>query len=79
MINGLHNCYQLRKKFLKGLIAILKLMFERHSLIFLKPSLRFGTKKSLKTYGVDGNILKLLENFLYGRQQKVVLNAPTSP
>ena len=32
----------------------------------------------LKTYGVDGNLLKLLENYLTDRQQRVVLNAQTS-
>ena len=28
----------------------------------------------LKTYGVEGNLLKLLENYLTDRQQGVVLN-----
>ena len=28
----------------------------------------------LKTYGVEGNLLKLLENYLTDRQQRVVLN-----
>ena len=32
----------------------------------------------LKTYGVEGNLLKLLENYLTDRQQKVVLNGRTS-
>ena len=28
----------------------------------------------LKSYGVDGSLLKLMENYLTGRQQRVVLN-----
>ena len=32
----------------------------------------------LKTYGVAGNLLKLLENYLTDRQQRVVLNGQTS-
>ena len=32
----------------------------------------------LKTYGVEGNLLKLLENYLTDRQQKVVLNGRAS-
>ena len=32
----------------------------------------------LKPYGVDGSLLKLMENFLIGRQQKVVLNVQSS-
>ena len=32
----------------------------------------------LKTYVVDGNLLKALENFLIGSQQRVVLNGQTS-
>ena len=32
----------------------------------------------LKTYGVKGNLLKLLENYLTDRQQRVVLNGRTS-
>ena len=32
----------------------------------------------LKTYGVEGNLLKLLENYLTDRQQKFVLNGQTS-
>ena len=32
----------------------------------------------LKTYGAEGNLLKLLENYLTDRQQKVVLNGRTS-
>ena len=32
----------------------------------------------LKTYGVEGNLLKLLENYLTDRQQRVVLNGQTS-
>ena len=31
----------------------------------------------LKTYGVEGNLLKLLENYLTDRQQRVVLNGQT--
>ena len=33
----------------------------------------------LKTYGVDGNLLKPLENYLTGHQRKIVLNDQTSP
>ena len=33
----------------------------------------------LKAYGVDGNLLRLLENYLRRRQQRVVLNGQTSP
>ena len=32
----------------------------------------------LKTYGIDGKLLKLLENYLTDRQQRVVLNGQTS-
>ena len=32
----------------------------------------------LKSYGVDGSLLKLMENYLTGRQQRVVLNGQTS-
>ena len=32
----------------------------------------------LKTYGIDGKLLKLLENYLVDRQQRVVLNGWTS-
>ena len=32
----------------------------------------------LKTYGVEGNLLKLLENYLTDRQQRVALNGRTS-
>ena len=32
----------------------------------------------LKTYSVDGNLLKLLENYLTGCKQRVVLNGQTS-
>ena len=33
----------------------------------------------LKLYGVDGNLSKLLENYLTSRLQRVVLNGQTSP
>ena len=32
----------------------------------------------LKTYGVDGKLLKLLENYLTDHQQRVVLNGQMS-
>ena len=32
----------------------------------------------LKTYGIDGNLLKLLENYVNDRQQRFVLNGRTS-
>ena len=32
----------------------------------------------LKSYGVDGSLLKLMENYLTGRQQRVTLNGQTS-
>ena len=32
----------------------------------------------LKSYGVDGSLLKLMENYLTGRQQRVILNGQTS-
>ena len=32
----------------------------------------------LKTYGVEGNLLKLIKNYLTDRQQMVVLNGQTS-
>ena len=32
----------------------------------------------LKSYGVDVSLLKLIENYLTGRQQRVVLNGQTS-
>ena len=32
----------------------------------------------LKTYGIDGNLLKLLESCLTDRQYRVVLNGQTS-
>ena len=32
----------------------------------------------LKTYGAEGNLLKLLENYITDRQQRVVLNGRTS-
>ena len=31
----------------------------------------------LKSYGVDGSFLKLMENYLKGRQQRVILNCQT--
>ena len=31
----------------------------------------------LKTYRVEGNLIKLLENYLTDRQQRVVLNGQT--
>ena len=37
-----------------------------------------GLVFKLKTYGVEGNLLKLLENYLTDRQQRVVLNGRTS-
>ena len=37
-----------------------------------------GVIFKLKTYGVEGNLLKLLENYLADRQQRVVLNGRTS-
>ena len=42
---------------------------------------KFGHKgliSKLKSYGVDGSILKLMENYLTGCQQRVVLNGQTS-
>ena len=33
-----------------------------------------GLIYKLKTYGVEGNLLKVLENYLTDRQQRVVLN-----
>ena len=32
----------------------------------------------LKTYDIDGKLLKVLENYLTDRQQRVVLNGQTS-
>ena len=32
----------------------------------------------LKSYGVDSSLLKSIENYLTGRQQRVVLNGETS-
>ena len=32
----------------------------------------------LKSYGVDGSLLKLMENYLTGRQQRVALNGQNS-
>ena len=37
-----------------------------------------GLILKLKSYDVDGSLLKLMENYLTGRQQKVVLNGQTS-
>ena len=37
-----------------------------------------GLVFKLKTYGVEGNLLKLLENYLTDRQQRVVLNGQAS-
>ena len=37
-----------------------------------------GLVFKLKTYGVEGNLLKLLENYLTDHQQRVVLNGRTS-
>ena len=37
-----------------------------------------GLIYKLKTYGIDGKLLKLLENYLTDRQQRVVLNGQTS-
>ena len=39
-----------------------------HSLIFLKLLIKFGTKIS---YGVDCDFLKLVENYLTGRHERV--------
>ena len=40
----------------------------------MKQVLPEGLILKLKTYGVEGNLLKLLENYLTDRQQRVVLN-----
>ena len=37
-----------------------------------------GLILKLKSYGVDGSLLKLMENYLTGRQQRVVLNGQNS-
>ena len=37
-----------------------------------------GLILKLKSYGVDGSLLKLMENYLTGRQQRVVLNGQIS-
>ena len=37
-----------------------------------------GLLFKLQSYGVDGNLLRLLKNYLAGRQQRVVLNGQTS-
>ena len=37
-----------------------------------------GLVFKLKAYGIEGNLLKLLENYVTDRQQKVALNGQTS-
>ena len=37
-----------------------------------------GLVYKLKSYGISGNLLKLIENYLTGRKQRVVLNRQTS-
>ena len=37
-----------------------------------------GLLFKLQSYGVEGNLLRLLKNYLTGRQQRVVLNGETS-
>ena len=37
-----------------------------------------GLTFKLKSYGVDGSLLKFMENYITGRQQRVVLNGQTS-
>ena len=37
-----------------------------------------GLLLKLKTYGVDGELLSLLEKYLENRKQRVVLNVQTS-
>ena len=37
-----------------------------------------GLLFKLQSYGVEGILLRLLKNYLTGRQQRVVLNGPTS-
>ena len=32
----------------------------------------------MQSYGVEGNLLRLLKNYLAGRQQRIVLNGQTS-
>ena len=39
---------------------------------------RKGLIFKLRSYGVDGSLLKLMENYLTGRQQRVLLNGQTS-
>ena len=50
-------------------------------MIFRNHLIKFGTKGllfKLKSYDVDGSLLKLMENYLTGRQQSVVLNGQIS-
>ena len=39
---------------------------------------RKGLTFKLKSYGVEGSLLKLMKNYLTGRQQRVALNGQTS-
>ena len=72
----LSDCYQLQMKSTTVLIEI------RHKIwgTFLYVSKAFdkvwhtGLKSTLKSYDVDGSLLKLKENYLTGLQQRVVLN-----
>ena len=58
--------YSKNKQYIEGVAYVTKI-FWHEGLIF-----------KLKTYGVEGNLLKLLENYLTDRQQRVVLNGRMS-
>ena len=76
VIRVLLNCYQLQMKSTKVLIVIRLKIWET----FLDASKAFdkvwhtGLKSTLKSYDVDGSLLKLKENYLTGLPQRVVLN-----
>ena len=61
-------------KFIKLLTALNHLKFEQYLSTFLKLLTRCGVASKLAQNGISGNLLKLFQNYLNNRKQRVVLN-----
>ena len=75
----LQNCCQFHLKHIKVLIVTHQLTLGEFFLIFRKLLIKWhdGLIFKLRTYGTDGDLLKLLINCLEDPKQRVVLNGQT--
>ena len=60
----------------QGLVLMLYIYIDYSKAFDSVPHLRLISK--LQAYGIRGNLLKWIKNFLIGRQQKVILNGSSS-